>query len=900
MSAEEAAALHRIFAGSDEPEAQQARRARALALLETCLVAWAGDATSQVVVYGSVALQVHLPHADTDVVCVSASPKHARFFAEFPAHLAGVDGVDAVHCIEAAMPPLIKATIHGVKHDLLFCHVPACAGRGLPIPVDLSDDALLVGMDTNSRRSCGGPRLVRFVRNIVPNLDVFTLVLKAVKLWAARRGINGRQFGYPGGVSWLALVCAAVRQAPPAASPLAVLQTFFELYHGNALSSPVSMVDVPTTWRKGPDDKLAILVPFPTPPGTPLQMSNSCCGATCTLRALQAEMDRASFLFNVPGRAAEVWNRADFFGSFPRFLQIELRAVSAPLLDTWKAGVVSHFRDVLNHIDSWAAQGSGLLVARPFPFVFRSDRPAARLDPTQRADAPPDAIPGDHAGCIFVGLTTDGSAVEPDADLDALVVEAAGLLEAAVRSGFAELLGDWRSRGEGMFIPTVSIVDTADIPAFCTDGPPRPPPPRSGRAVEDIAAAFRAHGLDADRGCVSLQRVVAPASELVPLDPDDDAATLLPHGAIVALRAKAGGGGDGCAWVRTEGGAEGIVRSADLLDYAVAALATPPQSPRAAPPPETPLAPSTVYMTTCGEARLRALPEVEPCIWVEDAPAIPPGACVAVLGADAAGEFALVRHQGEEGFVRSALLSTAAGGVHAGRAAALKAMVLGLAAPGAMVAGRLPPIERALLLKYARRAGVEMGGFDGAAVVYRLPGGAYGAVGETATPPPPHPLNGPSAAGRCTAVRLDADSRQALLARFLPEGAAGAPRTLDVPLSPGADPAAAGAHLHLFVVARGTALSGLVCAGVVGCRDLSASPTPCVVVAGGGAPSSDDLAWTFLPPSAVLPVTGRLVQTDAHADAAPEEPWRSLDLDDAAGAWDAADTLAAAHAVEYG
>ena len=72
-------------------------------------------------------------------------------------------------------------------------------------------------------------RVAEMVMRLVPHPGHFTTTLRAVKLWAKRRGIYSNVLGFLGGVNWAILV-AFVCQRYPHAAPARLLVVFFRLF----------------------------------------------------------------------------------------------------------------------------------------------------------------------------------------------------------------------------------------------------------------------------------------------------------------------------------------------------------------------------------------------------------------------------------------------------------------------------------------------------------------------------------------------------------------------------------------------------------------------------------------------------------------------------------------------
>ena len=169
------------------------------------------------------------PKSDMDLVCICPSILTVdAFFNRLVTKLHDLDSVSDVVPIPAAFTPIIKLKVNDIEIDLLFCRL---ATPRLPIE-DIeqnigSNDRLLTGIDQRSARALNGPRVASALLDLIPNKDTFRPTLRAIKLWADRRGIYSNVLGYFGGVAW-AICVARVCQLYPNYSPSQLLAKFFE------------------------------------------------------------------------------------------------------------------------------------------------------------------------------------------------------------------------------------------------------------------------------------------------------------------------------------------------------------------------------------------------------------------------------------------------------------------------------------------------------------------------------------------------------------------------------------------------------------------------------------------------------------------------------------------------
>ncbi|KAJ7341300.1 hypothetical protein JRQ81_005236, partial [Phrynocephalus forsythii] len=159
--------------------------------------------------FGSYRLGVHTKGADIDALCVA--PRHVErsdFFQSFFEKLKLQDG------------------IRNLRIDLVFARlaVPTISDN-----LDLRDDSSLRSLDIRCIRSLNGCRVTDEILHLVPNEENFRVTLRAIKLWAKRRGIYSNVLGFLGGVSWAMLV-ARTCQLYPNALASTLVHKFFMIF----------------------------------------------------------------------------------------------------------------------------------------------------------------------------------------------------------------------------------------------------------------------------------------------------------------------------------------------------------------------------------------------------------------------------------------------------------------------------------------------------------------------------------------------------------------------------------------------------------------------------------------------------------------------------------------------
>lgn len=431
--------------------------------------------------FGSYRLGVDGPGADIDTLVVT--PRHVSR----PAHVFGLpdtqsgvvpeEDVVLIHLLQKnphatdivgvhdAYVPVIKFRYRSVEIDLLCA--PLQMTR-IPDNFDIHDDRILRNVDDPTQRSVNGVRVTDAILNLVPSIDNFRIVLRAIKYWAKRRQVYSNSLGYLGGVAW-AILTARVCQLYPNAAPSYLLTRFFKLYDNwpwsvTQQSAPVLLCSISTgnpplglkIWSPHVNQRHHMPIITPSYPS----MNTTHNVSASTLQVMKSELARGRVICDgIEERASreagitvddwqELFAPSEFFVSFKRYLQVDVFADDESSFKRWKGLVESRLRHLILRMEEW---GFARFI-QPYPIGF-----------TNNPDLPPNC-----GQTFFIGLTfspppslgnVNGSA-RPTVDISAPV----RLWKQQVKS--------WGEKTSGMDV-RVNIIAKSQLPSFVQDCIPK-------------------------------------------------------------------------------------------------------------------------------------------------------------------------------------------------------------------------------------------------------------------------------------------------------------------------------------------------------------------------------------------------------------------------------------------
>ncbi|AAZ10350.1 poly(A) polymerase [Trypanosoma brucei brucei TREU927] len=329
--------------------------------------------------FGSCGLSASVAESDLDVALICPSVLTTDiFFDEFPRLL--YNSVGPVSVV-AARVPVVKFEYRGTAVDVVFVSV------GLPQPPteeQMLDDSFLLKVARETRPSANGIRFTFEIKRRLPvPYDVFTAVLKTVKLWAMRRMVYGNVYTYPNGAV-LAIMVARVCQVLPSSHPSTLLRFFF-LFYTQWMSrhdriSPVYLTatlegrgripGLPDSWKPSKDKICCDLFPVISP-AYPYVNDASSVGR-CGLEALYSEITRVQCILTEARTLPleEMWEPYRIEEEYSTFLVVGVSCAGHSMAETeqalsvWSSYVASRLRILIYSIERHAQ-------ARPCPRKIR-------------------------------------------------------------------------------------------------------------------------------------------------------------------------------------------------------------------------------------------------------------------------------------------------------------------------------------------------------------------------------------------------------------------------------------------------------------------------------------------------------------------------------------------------
>jgi len=450
--------------------------------------------------FGSYRLGVHRPSSDMDVLALC--PPHctrADFFTYLVDRLRRDNRVTDLHPIPSAYTPVIKFVLQNVHIDLLFARLQNATKlvryqqqQQQPSLLALQfeehnsnsnnsnnnnysnsikttprieysiDDTDLVGLDEAGVRSINGSRVSQFLLQLVPNVETFRMVLRAVKGWSGIHGVQSNVLGFLGGINWAILV-ARVAVDNPDASPSELLLIFFRTFSqwkwpepvtlGPICDEPPSGVPPMPAWNPKVEPRdgwhlMPIITPvFPS-------MNSAYNIGIPQLRRITDEMCRAAVTLETaphPGDCSGIFQDGGFFRRHSNYLQIHIRACSREDFVHWHRYIESRLRLLIASLETQETQ--------VWPFANFFDRRYGN---------------NNHESFFFIGIRF------------AQGVETVDMRYST--SEFLHKVNQWEGRTDTMDL-SIARVSDKDLPPFVTGEIKTNASQQRGRPAAEVASA---------------------------------------------------------------------------------------------------------------------------------------------------------------------------------------------------------------------------------------------------------------------------------------------------------------------------------------------------------------------------------------------------------------------------
>ena len=194
-----------------EPPDECARREEVLGEINEVLQNWCIAASARkgigedleprcnLYTFGSYRLGVHGPAADIDTLCIG--PRHlsrvedffgsewTEYEGSFYMEMKNHPGIEKIVAVPDAVVPELKMVFRGFEIDMAY----VCLQNFVAVPEDLDvcQTSILQNLDDASVKSLNGCRVADQLLRLVPNHDSFRTALRALRVWANRRGERG-------------------------------------------------------------------------------------------------------------------------------------------------------------------------------------------------------------------------------------------------------------------------------------------------------------------------------------------------------------------------------------------------------------------------------------------------------------------------------------------------------------------------------------------------------------------------------------------------------------------------------------------------------------------------------------------------------------------------------------
>ena len=331
----------------------------------------ANSAGGGVFSFGSYRLGIVGPGDDIDVLCIAPATdrrensekcERDELFNEMEKQLEKLKEINEVTQIlpvPDAKVPIIKIIYKDIPIDILVASV---SFKSIDENFNLEDDNVLKNCCEKCILSLNGCRVTNAIFKSLPpemKIEDFKLTLRAIKLWAKKRGIYSNAIGYPGGVAWAILVAKICILYPKCRANI-LIRKFFEVYADWDWNNPVQINQIKedvgftcpvTVWKKDIKDHCPFYI---ITPAYPAQNTNA--GTNQILKRVMIDefqmFKEYSKKINIDDEKNEYTWKELFKGlnlleGYKYFLQIDILSMHKNDLKEWDGYIESRFRKLV-------------------------------------------------------------------------------------------------------------------------------------------------------------------------------------------------------------------------------------------------------------------------------------------------------------------------------------------------------------------------------------------------------------------------------------------------------------------------------------------------------------------------------------------------------------------------
>ncbi|OMJ85025.1 hypothetical protein SteCoe_13747 [Stentor coeruleus] len=314
----------------------------------------------QVLTIGSYKLGVHSPDSDIDIVCL-APQRYTRqeFQTEFFTRLQSLPDVSYCYGIFRAKVPLIKLVINEIRIDLQYANTDQDIHN---LRVEILEEATLLSLNAYRNND--------MILTLVPNIESFKSMLRAVKIWAKKRGLYSGIFGFLGGAAW-SLLAAKICILYPSLSEPELIYKFFKVYSMWDWSVPICLNPEQNSYAY-PTYQGHMTILTPAYPSYNAAYTLTASSYYCIVQELELACKIVKDILEGNQEWQALFEEIDFFQQYRYLLKVTIHASSENDYETWSGLVFSRIKFLMQELEHMYPRPVVVFYNKPFEVVHKS------------------------------------------------------------------------------------------------------------------------------------------------------------------------------------------------------------------------------------------------------------------------------------------------------------------------------------------------------------------------------------------------------------------------------------------------------------------------------------------------------------------------------------------------